>query len=219
MSQFDKLLGELDTLTAEQADMSKALPSDDGKDDAKIQAAAEDGGGEAGAEGGAEEDEGDENDEPMGKSLGEVTLPDGTKAEAVDGTELVKSLIEQIGEIKTGAEATETKMAKALEGAVGLIKSQGEMIKSLTESVKKLSNEGRGRKTVLTISEKPGTTDTLKKSDEQGMSAQDFMAKSNAAFDARQISGKELTVIDVSLRTGVAIEPALIQKVLAAPAK
>jgi len=218
MSQFDKLLGELNTLTAEQADMTKALPADDGKDDAKIQAAAEDGGGEEGAQDGADEDEGDENNEPMGKSLGEVTLPDGTKAEAVDGTELVKSLIEQIGEIKTGAEATETKMAKALEGAVGLIKSQGEMIKSLTESVKKLSNEGRGRKTVLTVTEKPAA-ETMAKSDSQGMTAEEFMVKSNAAFDARQISGKELTVIDVSLRTGVAIEPALIQKVLAAPAK
>lgn len=217
MSQFDKLLGELDTLATQQEDMTKALPAEDGKDDDKIQAAAADGGGEEGAEDRDEEDE--DEGEPMGKSLGEVTLPDGTKAEAVDGTELVKSLIAQIGEIKTGAAATEGKMAKALEGAVGLIKSQGEMIKSLSESVKKLSNEGRGRKAVLTIAEKPDTTETLKKSDEQGMTSQEFMAKSNAAYSGGRISGKELTVIDVSLRTGAPIEPSLIHKVLAESAK
>lgn len=217
---FDKLLAELDAQATEQDTMRKALPADDGSDEAKIQAAAAEGGGNGGDGATPEEDEAaaaaakEKGGDPMGKSLGAVTLQDGTKVEAVDGTELVKSLMADVEALKAGAAQTESQMAKALEGAVGLIKSQGEMIKSLTESVKKLSNEGRGRKAVLTVVEKTATAD-LQKSEPTGMNATEFMAKSNAAFDAGKINGKELTTIDVSLRSGVPIDAALISKVVA----
>lgn len=215
MSQFDKLLADLNGIAAEQVDMTKALPADDGKDDGKIQAAAEDGGGlEGNGAGDGDDDEDDKGGEPMGKSLGTVTLADGTQAEAVDGTELVKSLMAQVEDIKVGAEATETKMAKALDGAIGLIKTQGEMIKSLTETVKKVSGEGRGRKTVLSVVEKPAAGEDLSKSQSQGMTGEEFFAKANAAFDARKISGVELTAIDVALRNKTPVDPSVIAKVV-----
>lgn len=208
MSQFNNLLKDLEGLTAEQETMTKALPADDGKDDEKIQAAAEEG-GDMDAEKKTDCDEGDEDDEkPMAKSF-TLKLEDGTEVEAQDGTELVKSLMEKV-------DATEGQMAKALGSAVGLIKSQGEMLKALSEQVKKLSGEGRGRKTVLSVTEKKTASETLAKSEgSDGMTPQEFMLKSNSAFTGGKISGKELTVIDVSLRSGVAIDPTLISKVMA----
>ena len=214
---FDKLLSELGVLGAEQETMSKALPAEDGKDDEKIQAAAAEGGDmDANKEPGEGEGANGDPDasETLGKSLGTVTLEDGTQAEAVDGTELVKSLIAQVDELKTGAKATESQMVKALEQTTSLIKSQGEMIKSLTETVKKLSSEGRGRKAVLAINEKPAPGSELAKSEPSGMTGSEFFAKSEAAFAAGKISGKELTTIDVALRTKAAIDPSLIQKVV-----
>lgn len=209
---FDKLLSELQALGAEQDTMSKALPADEGKDDEKIQAAAVDGGdegaaaAEAGADGDGDGDDDADGDEPMGKSLGTVTLPNGEQVEATDGTELVKALMARV-------ETTEGQMQKALEGAIGLIKGQHTLIKSLTEQVSKLANAGRGRKAVVTVNEKTTAAGSLSKS-EPGMTGQEFMLKANSAFSAGKISGKELTVIDVCLRQSQPVDPTLISKVL-----
>lgn len=197
---FEALLGELEIMT-------KALPAADEaiEGDKKIAAAAGDG----------DEDEDDELEgegKPMAKSF-KVTLADGTEVEAEDGTELVKSMIERV-------EGNEETMAKALGSAVNLIKAQGvqiasavALVKSLQSKVAELSSEGRGRKTVVSVHEKPAPAE-LAKSDPQGMSGQEFMAKANAAFDGGKISGKDLTIIDVALRSNVALDNALISKVL-----
>jgi hypothetical protein len=135
MSKFDELLGELETL-------AKAQPAEDGDD--KIVAAAAEGGGQVEGE---EKDDGGEGADPMAKSF-EVTLADGTKVQAQDGTALVKALQDRL-------ETTETTMAKALETAIGLIKSQGEQLVALKGKVASLSSEGKGRKAVLTVTPKP----------------------------------------------------------------
>lgn len=206
MSQYEQLMKELGGIP-----LAKALPADDGNGDAKIQAAAEDGG-----EGvPAKKKEGDEDCEkpPMTKSL-QVTLADGSVVDAEDGTELVKSLIARIDQ-------NETDSVTVMGQAIGLIKSQataiteqGALIKSLQGDVAKLGNEGRGRKTMVSLIEKQGPAD-MAKSEPQGMSGQEFLTKSSAAFAGGKISGQELTVIDVSLRQGAAIDPALIAKVVA----
>lgn len=200
LGAFDKLLGELETMT-------KALPAPNMDDDNKIATAAGEGG-----EDDEDKDKLDADGKPMAKSF-QVTLADGSVVEAEDGTELVKSLLARI-------DGTEDTLAKALGSAVGLIKAQGEalaantaLVKSLQSKVAELSGEGRGRKTVVSVHEKPGTT--LVKSESEGMTHGEFMAKSNAAFTAGRISGKDFTVIDVSLRSNVAIDPALVSKVLA----
>lgn len=213
---FDKLMAELNGLAADQETMRKALPAGDGEDDQNIQAAAAEGGDmddENDDVDGHEEPDGDEG-QPLGKSLGAVTLEDGTQVEAVDGTELVKSLMDQVEQFGQKQTASESQMAKALESCVTLIKGQGDLIKSLNDKVARLSGEGRGRKTVLNVSEKPAAGTQLAKSEPTGLTGAEFMAKSHAAFDAKKITGVELTTIDVCLRSGTAIDPSVIQKVL-----
>lgn len=221
---FEKLLADIQAVGAEQETMSKALPAGDGKDDKDIQAAAAEGGdadgavaGAGGAGGAGDEDE-DEDDETLGKSLGTVTLADGTTAEAVDGTELVKSLMGEIAGLKTGVATTEATMAKALQGALGLIKSQNTMLKSMQDQVAKLAGSGRGRKTVLTVTEKT-TAGAAGEVREDGMSAQQFMAKSHEAWKSGAITGLEFNTIDVSLRSGAMPDAGLISKVASAKAQ
>ncbi|ATI15639.1 hypothetical protein [Bordetella phage vB_BbrM_PHB04] len=220
---FDKLMAELDGLASEQETMSKALPAGDGEDDKNIQAAAAEGGdmdGEGDGAGGkpdgdgAGEGEGDGEGETLGKSLGTVTLEDGKQVEAVDGTELVKSLMGQLQALGTKQAEGESQMFKALEQCVGLVKGQADLIKSMQGEIAKLRGEGRGRKTVLAITEKPGAGEQMNKSEPSGMTGSEFMAKSHAAFDAKKITGQELTTIDVALRTGAPVSAELIQKVV-----
>lgn len=210
---FDKLMAELAQATTDQETLSKALPADDGKDDDKIQAAADDGANadadDKSGDGGSAKDK---DDKPMAKSF-EVTMPDGTKVQAEDGTELVKSLTARL-------DKSEGEMVKALHGVLSLVKGQAEMIKSqgdlinsLNERLGKVAGEGRGRKAVVTVTEKKDAAEPLAKSG--AMNADEFMAKANSAFGSGKITGKELTVIDVSLRQGAAIDGALIQKVVA----
>lgn len=209
---FEKLLEELDVMT-------KSF-DDSAKDDEKIKAAAAAGGAAdeaaADADGAHTEPDGDEDEEgkePMGKSFA-FTLENGEVIEAQDGTELVKSLMNRV-------ESTEGVIAKALGQAVDLIgkqstrmNEQGELIKALRADVAKLSSQGAGRKAVLSVAEEQAPGETLAKSEGAGMTKQEFFAKANSAFDAGRISGKELTVIDVSLRSGSEIDQGLMSKVV-----
>jgi hypothetical protein len=198
---FETLLGELDILT-------KALPAADVADDKKIQAAA-DGNGDADDENKDDQDGG----APMTKSL-TVTLPNGETIEAEDGTELVKSLMDQVGK-------QEDMMVKAMGGVVSLVKHQGEqlkaqgdLIKSLQDTVTRLSGQGAGRKSIVDVHQQvTELTKSFGGQQEKGINPVEIMAKSNAAFSAGKISGQELNTIDVSLRMGAAIEPSLLAKV------
>ena len=209
MSQFEKLLGEIADLGAEQEAMTKALPADDGKDEENIQAAAAEGGldGDADDEGGKPDgDADDEGNAPMAKSF-ELTLEDGTKISAQDGTEIVKSLQARV-------EQNEEQMSKALGSAVELIKGQSALIKSLSERVAKLSGEGRGRKTVVSVVEKPGPgASTMAKSEPAGMSPDQFFVKALDAQKAGRISGTEIAVAEACLNRGEAIPASIVQRV------
>lgn len=220
---FEKLLKDIQTLDAEQETMTKALPAGDGKDDTNIQAAAEEGGDMEGKEDGDEDGEGSDgangDEQPLGKSLGTVTLENGEKVDAVDGTEMMKSLMADMALLKTANVTRDEQVMKALEGAVGLVKSQATMLKSLQAQVAKLGGEGRGRKTVVSIAEKRAVTGSNEGGgQEQGMTADTFMAKSHEAWSAGRITGKDLTVIDVSLRQNIAIDQGLLSKVMMASA-
>lgn len=210
MSQFDKLMQELNGLQADQETMAKALPADDGKDEEKIQAAAAEGGldGDADADGDADDKDGE--GKPMTKSF-KFTLEDGTEVEAQDGTELVKSLGARI-------DSTEQSMVKALDTAIGLIKGQGELIKSLSDRVSKLSGEGRGRKAVVSVVEKPSATthtETMAKSlVPDGMSTDAFFTKALAAQRDGRISGGDIAMAETMLNRGQPIPPSILQRVM-----
>lgn len=212
MSQYEKLLSEIADLAIEQESMTKALPADDGKDEEKIQAAAAEGGldGDADDKGGAGDGDADDqgaDGKPMAKSF-KLTLEDGTEIEAQDGAEMVKSLQARIDQ-------NEEQMAKALGSAVELIKGQAAMLKSLTEKVQKLSGEGRGRKTVVSVVEKPEPgASTMAKSEPAGMNAEQFFAKALSAQKEGRITGTEIAVAEACLNRGEAIPPNIIQRVV-----
>lgn len=213
MSQFDALMAELSALSTDQEVMTKALPADDGKDDEKIQAAAAEGGsdGDADDQGGEPDGDADDDGKPMAKSF-KFTLEDGTEVEAEDGTELVKSLQERVTK-------TETTMAKALGQAVSLIKGQGAMIKSLQDQIKKLSGEGRGRKAVVSVVEKPAPdagAATMAKSlgDKGGVTPETFFAKALEAQRAGRISGTDIALAETMLNRGQQIPESIVTRVL-----
>jgi len=212
MSQFEKLMSELGQLGTEQAELTKALPADDGKDEEKIQAAAGEGGsdGDADNKGGkADGDADDKGDKPMAKSF-EVTLENGEKVDAVDGTEMVKALTDRL----TVVEGANGELGKALESAVGVIKGFTPLIKSLQEQVAKLSGEGRGRKTILTIAEKPAPGATLAKSEPAGVTPEIFFAKALAAQKEGRLSGVDIAMAESCLNRGEAIPPSIVARVM-----
>ena len=218
MSQYEKLLEELET-------MAKAMPGDEGADDDKIQAAAAaanpdaDGDGEndvtgddlspEGGEGLGDKGEGDgDDDETMGKSFA-LKLDDGTELEAIDGTELVKSLMARV-------ESNEGTVMKALGTAVDLLGKQGDMIKSLQDEVKKLAGEGRGRKTVVSVSEKPVAGATMAKSQgaADGLSANEFMAKALAAQASGRLTGLDVARAESALNKGLPVPQDVVNRVI-----
>lgn len=220
MSQYEKLLEELET-------MAKAMPGDDGADDDKIQAAAAaanpdaDGDGEndvtgddlnpEGSEGLGDEGEGEgdgDDEETMGKSFA-LKLEDGTELEAIDGTELVKSLMARV-------ESNEGTVMKALGTAVDLLGKQGDMIKSLQDEVKKLAGEGRGRKTVVSVSEKPVAGATMAKSQgaADGLSANEFMAKALAAQASGRLTGLDVARAESALNKGLPVPQDVVNRVI-----
>lgn len=210
MSQFEKLLGEIASLATEQETMTKALPADDGADEEKIQAAAAEGGsdGDEDDAGGAADGDADDagKGKPMAKSF-KLTLEDGTEIEAQDGAEMVKSLQERV-------EKNEETMAKALGSAVELIKGQASLIKSLSEKVAKLAGEGRGRKTVVSIVEKPAPgASTMAKSEPVGLTPDQFFAKALSAQKEGRITGTEIAVAEACLNRGEQIPASIIQRV------
>jgi hypothetical protein len=210
---FEKLLDELET-------MSKAMPSDDtGEDDKKIQAAAAEGGeGDVSDENenvdGNEEESDDDlsddevevGDENMTKSF-QFTLDSGEIIEAQDGTKLVKSLMNRI-------EKNEGTLTKALGTAVTLIKSQGDMIKSLQEKIGQLSGQGRGRKAVVSVVEKKSAALVKSVQEEEGMSANEFMTKALSAQASGKITGNDVARAEAYLNKGMPIPSDIVSRVI-----
>ena len=209
MSQFDELLAQLKSAEEEQTTLAKALPAEDGEDDETIQAAAAEGDTDAddeNPEDGHDEPDGDEAKKPMAKSV--TAMVDGEEIEAVDATELIKSLVDRV-------ETQESTLAKALTSTLGTIKAQVDMIKSLAAEVKKLAGQGKGRKTVLTVIEKPAAGEQpMAKSQQDGFTPQEFLAKAESAFKAGKMSGLEFTTADVAIRSGTPVPSGIIAKAL-----
>lgn len=208
---YEALLEELETL-------QKSMDQGD-SDDEKIAAAAAAGDEDEddehdepdGDEGMGGEGDGDGDEGPMAKSFS-FQLDTGEVVEAVDGTELVKSLQDEVALLKSERETAASQSEKVFQAVLGQLKSQGQLIKSLSTQLEKLSSEGRGRKSIAAPSA------AMAKSmgaDAGGLTPDRLLAKANAAFDAGRISGKELTVIDVSLRHGAALDDGLMARVLA----
>ncbi len=203
MSDFAKLLAELNAAAEDTSTLAKSLPADGGEDDEAIQAAAADGDADENPEDNEEEAEEEAEDKPMAKSL---TI-DGEDIEVIDGEQILKSLNDMGGRMT----ATEQVLAKALGSMTTAMNQQNDMIKSLSEKVEKLSGQGRGRKTVLAIHEKQDPS-TLAKSQPQGMPVGDVMAKSLAAQAAGKLTGLEVARVEQHVNLGLAVPSDILAK-------
>lgn len=208
MAQFDELLKQLDR-------MQKALPGDDGQDDEKIQAMADgdaDGDGtpdgeedlpmdDEGEPDGDEDGEDDDGDgDGFGKSFA-VQLSDGSKVQAYDGTAMIKSLQMELGDAHA-----------ALSQSIDLTKSLFAEINGLKKAVAKLSNQGRGRKAVVSIHEKPTTADTMQKSD--GITPREMMVKALTAQQQGKISSVEVSTLEAYACKGLTPPAGLLAKIV-----
>jgi len=221
---FKDLLATLGTIAEDNETLAKSVTAAPAPDDKQVAAAAAEAGAltdeqkeaaeAAAAAAAAAEAAGggaaaDKDAPPMAKSM-TVKDADGNEVEVLDAEEVLKAL-------NTRLEGQEDFLVKSFGPVLGVIKSQGEMIKSLHAQVVALGGQGRGRRSVFAAIEKPAAggdlTKSLKDDDTQSMTPGDFMAKSNAAYDAKRITGQELTTIDVCLRQNAPIDPALIRKV------
>lgn len=201
-------MGELQTL-------SKALPmpGDSDADEAKIQAAAADG-KDGKDKGKGNTPDPDEDNDLMGKSL-TIQLDDGTVVEALDGTDLVKSLIQRMD---TDSGATQQLIAgafDALKTQAQVIQAQGTVLKSLQAELGALKAQGSGRRSVVSVAPvppapQPQTPQQLAKS----MPADDFMAKAMSAQKAGRISGIDVAVAEGRLAQGLAVPEAIVKAVM-----
>jgi hypothetical protein len=165
-AEFAALISELESFQkASGADDDKTAGSGDGKgDDKKIVAAAADGDKTSAKENPTEgEGSGDDKGkgEPFGKAL-QVTLADGSQVEAWDGSEMLKAMQTESGEMREQMDD----MRKAFEIAVGVIRdlrteasAQDTLLKSLQLKIASVGASPTGRKSMIAIAEKlsPGS--------------------------------------------------------------
>lgn len=209
MSKFAELLLQLNAEQEAQDTLAKALPQQDSQDDAKIQAAAGEGEGEGEGEESIEGAGDGDGEESMTKSL---TLENGE--EAIDATELLKSMQADLAEHDEVLSKAMPQVLQLMQGQSKMIQQQGDLIKSMQGRIDELAGQGRGRKTVVTVTEKVNAGEQpMTKSQPDGITPQEFMLKANTAFDKGVINGMQLTTIDVCLREGKGIDPALIAKI------
>lgn len=204
---FAELLKSVQALADENDNLNKSMPSGaPAPDDKKVQAAANDGEGEENPEDN-EEGEGEGEGEEFGKS---VTFTDGNgkQAQGVDATDLIKSLIGRL-------DTTDATLVQAISGLGDVVAGQQALIKSLQGEVKALAGQGRGRKTLVSIAEKPGMTMAKSEAGEgDGAITKDqLMAKATEAWNAKKISGAELNTVDVCLRHGDSINPDILRRI------
>lgn len=218
---YEALLEELETL-------QKSMDQGD-SDDEKIAAAAAAGDDDEddehdepdGDEGMGGEGDGDGDEGPMAKSFS-FQLDTGEVVEAIDGTELVKSLQDEVALLKSEREATQGELGVVFDAFKAQLKkqtecinSQGQLIKSLSAQVEKLSSEGRGRKSVAA----PSAAMAKSFGDPYELPTEMLLAKAEAALSAQRINGREANTISVACRHGLSlrdnVSPELLARVLA----
>lgn len=164
----------------------------------------------------AEQNDGDGYGDLMGKSM-TVFDAEGKPVNAVDGTELIKSLIERVDSIEDKANGA-GQLAKALTQTVQLVGQQAELIKSLQERVNALSGEGRGRKSAVVFPiQKPDASQQMAKAmgndQQQGMPVHEFMAKALTAQAQGLITGLDVSRAESHLNHRLPVPADIVSRV------
>ena len=207
MSEFEKLLADLDDLVlaksavAEPADLLKAE-----KGGQKNLFGAADSDDEEDEE--DEEDEGDEGDEKFTKALS-VTLPSGEMVEAYDGTRLVKALSAQMSSAQDEMRGSLDQVHQALEKTTALLKSLVGDNEALRAQVDSLASAGRGRKSSLSVHDKPATSAPAP----AAPGRKELLAKCLVAQQAGRISGHDVATAENALNKGMELPAYLVSRI------
>lgn len=212
-TDFGKLLADLEQF-------GKALPAaGDGKGDGKgDDKDPKDGAGAGGGEGGDGEGDGADGEEFAGKSF-EVVLPDGSKVQALDGTELVKALHAELVTTRGQLSDVSTTLAKAMQAmAKGFapmrtaLEEQGELIKSLRTEVATLRGSGTGRRAVLNVHEKQDTGGGGNNGGDQ-VDGRAVLAKAIPMIGTKGITAHDCTLGEARLNNGLQLDPDFVARV------
>jgi len=149
----------------------------------------------------------DEDNEPMTKSF-RFELDSGESIEAIDATELIKSLHADIYRLRSNQAQDESAVEQGIAGLLKVVKSQGQLLKSLQAQVAKLGNSGNGRKSVLFADNE------MLKAQAPELTSEQLMLKAQTAYDAGRITGKELSTLDVLMRYGETPDADLVRRIL-----
>lgn len=139
-----------------------------------------------------------EQETQLTKSL----MIDGEPVEVIDADGLLKSLGALEERIATTVD--QAQLTKCLNPMLELIQGQNTLIKSMGERLEALAGSGRGRKAVLTITERPAPGEqVLAKSDPVQLSVPDLLAKSLKAQREGKITGADVARVEVALQSGL----------------
>lgn len=210
MSQFETLMATLNAIDAEPVEeMAKALPAEAG-DEKKVQNAAAAAKPETEAESDYEKEE-EETDEE-GESLEKGAACGDMKKSFVseEGEELIDAT-EILTDLQKSFASHDDILAKALPKVVELLgsqskqlKEQGDLIKSLQQTITGLSGRGTGRKSTVTVLAKSQVSTEAAAQQEQPVTKEDIMAKAFTLFDNKKLSSMQVNMLDVALRNGYA---------------
>lgn len=244
---FTALLEQIAAVQAGQSDLTKALATDpepeDGND--KIVAAAEeagvtgagdgtphneeggeDGKGDEGGEGGGDADD-PPADPEMEKILGKsfiATMPDGRRERAYDGTEAIRIAHARMDQIQSETRQGLGQIMKALTGLADALKGQQEtaaqqiaLTKSLQTEVAAFGSGGVGRKSALTIHDKPTASAPAAPSAEDiRNAAESLMAKALVANERKAITASEVARVEAARGIAANLNPDLVRRIEAA---
>ncbi|EAB4417303.1 hypothetical protein D7B12_17895 [Salmonella enterica] len=216
MSQFDELLATLNAIDADAPaetlaksepageEITKALAKEKEADDKKIAAKEEEGEDEEGEE---EGEEGEEKDGEFEKSCGSMkkSLVNEEGEELIDATEILESLQKSFATHDEVLAKAMPKVVELLGAQSKQLKEQGELIKSMQETIATLGARGTGRKSMVTVLAKSTVASqpaAATAPEEAPLTSQDIMVKANSLFDQKLLSGLQLTKLDVALRNG-----------------
>lgn len=216
MSDYQALLDELRDLAAEPLTKSTRPDADDVQDDADIKAAAD---GDADDDGEPDNDDAlddyDVDDEPdgdasFGKSF-QVTLADGRVIEAFDGQSAIGAMQEEIGALRDETRHALGQIAEALQQSTQLIKSLRSDNAELKTRMSAIGASGRGRKSLLTMHDKPAGGDPAPAA--EAPAPRELMAKALEAQRAGRISGVDVARIDAYLGRGAPLPESLLAQI------
>lgn len=165
-------------------------------------------------------DETEDDGKPFGKSFG-VTLADGTEVEAYDATEILKSFDARIGSQVTeldllkaeiaALKARDIPSADAIKAEVEkVLVAQNDLIKSMQAQIAALGAEGRGRKSLLNVHEKPAASGTEARPETPSSEA--LMTKALIAQKQGRITGQDVARLDAYLGRGLQAPPEILAR-------